>query len=38
MAFVNSHAGGPKVYVASAAGGPRRIVTKGHQPDWQPLR
>ena len=38
MAFVNSSAGGPKIYVASAAGGHRHIVTKGHQPDWQPLR
>jgi Tol biopolymer transport system component len=38
MAFTNSSgAGGPKIYVATATGGNRHIVTRGHQPDWQPL-
>jgi TolB protein len=36
IAFTNSTVGGPKIYVATAAGGNRRVVTRGHQPDWQP--
>jgi hypothetical protein len=27
----------PNIYVATASGGNRRVVTRGHQPDWQPL-
>lgn len=37
IAFANSTAGGSKIYVATAKGGQRRVVTHGHQPDWQPL-
>jgi Tol biopolymer transport system component len=37
IAFTNVAAGGPKIYVATAAGGHRRVVTNGRQPDWQPL-
>jgi Tol biopolymer transport system component len=38
IAFTNSTGGVPKIYVATVAGGHRHVVvTKGHQPDWQPL-
>jgi hypothetical protein len=37
LAFTNSTAGGSKIYVATATGGHRHVVTRGHQPDWQPL-
>jgi Tol biopolymer transport system component len=37
LAFIHGGAGGTKIYVATAAGGHRRAVTRGHQPDWQPL-
>jgi Tol biopolymer transport system component len=37
LAFVNSTSGAPNIYVATAAGAHRRVVTRGHQPDWQPL-
>jgi Tol biopolymer transport system component len=36
LAFIHGGAGGAKIYVATAAGGHRRAVTRGHQPDWQP--
>jgi TolB protein len=37
IAFTNTAAGGPRIYVATATGGHRRVLTRGHQPDWQPL-
>jgi Tol biopolymer transport system component len=37
LAFVNSTSSVPNIYVATASGGNRRVVTRGHQPDWQPL-
>jgi Tol biopolymer transport system component len=37
LAFVTGPLGAPNVSVATAAGANRRVVTQGHQPDWQPL-
>jgi hypothetical protein len=37
IAFTHRGVGGPKIYVATAAGGHRHAVAAGHHPDWQPL-
>jgi TolB protein len=36
LAFANSAAGSSKIYVATATGAHRHVVTRGRQPDWQP--
>lgn len=36
IALTNASSGGPRVYVQALDGSNRSLVTRGHQPDWQP--
>lgn len=38
IALTNASSGTAEVFVTSATGSGRRLLTRGYQPDWQPLR